>query len=45
VIILAGDHVYKMNYQHMFDCHERVKADLTVAFTRCPLNRLTALAS
>ena len=32
VLILSGDHVYKMNYQKMVDYHVEKKADLTVAF-------------
>jgi glucose-1-phosphate adenylyltransferase len=30
VLILAGDHVYKMNYATMIDFHRQVDADLTV---------------
>lgn len=30
VLILAGDHVYKMNYYTMIDYHRKVGADLTV---------------
>lgn len=30
VLILAGDHVYKMNYYSMLDFHREVNADLTV---------------
>jgi len=30
VLILAGDHVYKMNYYTMIDFHREVDADLTV---------------
>lgn len=30
-MILAGDHIYKMNYAKMVDYHKRVNADLTVA--------------
>ncbi len=30
VLILAGDHVYKMNYYTMIDFHRQVDADLTV---------------
>ncbi len=30
VIILSGDHVYKMNYQKMIDAHKERKADLTI---------------
>jgi glucose-1-phosphate adenylyltransferase len=31
VLILAGDHIYKMNYRAMIDNHQRNNADLTVA--------------
>ncbi len=30
VLILAGDHIYKMNYYSMIDFHREVDADLTV---------------
>lgn len=30
-IILAGDHIYKMNYARMIDFHRDARADLTVA--------------
>jgi len=31
VLILAGDHVYKMNYYNMIDYHRELNADLTVS--------------
>lgn len=31
VLILAGDHIYKMNYMEMIACHLRNKADIVVA--------------
>jgi glucose-1-phosphate adenylyltransferase len=31
VLILAGDHIYKMNYWNMIEFHQKVNADLTVA--------------
>ncbi len=31
ILILAGDHVYKMDYRVMLDFHEEKRADLTVA--------------
>lgn len=37
VIILAGDHIYKMNYQAMLDQHLQSGAELTVAALRVPL--------
>ncbi len=30
VVILAGDHIYKMNYESMIDFHKENEADLTV---------------
>jgi glucose-1-phosphate adenylyltransferase len=30
VLVLAGDHIYKMNYYTMIDFHRHVEADLTV---------------
>lgn len=37
ILILSGDHIYKMDYQDMIDYHTAKNADLTVAFTRVPL--------
>lgn len=34
VVILAGDHIYKMNYQHLVEFHTENQADLTVAALR-----------
>jgi glucose-1-phosphate adenylyltransferase len=34
VVILAGDHIYKMNYRTMVEQHKRLKADLTVGALR-----------
>jgi len=34
VVILAGDHIYKMNYGSMVDFHREVGADLTVGALR-----------
>ena len=31
VLILAGDQIYKMNYQSMFERHHRHEADITIA--------------
>ena len=36
VLILSGDHVYKMDYGRMIEEHERREADLTVAVFRVP---------
>ncbi len=36
ILILSGDHIYKMDYQDLIDYHTEKDADLTVAFTRVP---------
>lgn len=36
VLILSGDHIYKMNYRPMLNYHREKGADLTVAF--CPID-------
>lgn len=36
VLILAGDHLYKMNYQKMIEEHIKMKADVTVACIKMP---------
>lgn len=38
ILILSGDHIYKMDYQEMIAYHTEKNADLTVAFTRVPLH-------
>ena len=34
VLILSGDHIYKMNYRQIVDYHEMKKADITVSVVR-----------
>jgi len=34
VVILAGDHIYKMNYRSMVDYHKQLNADITVGALR-----------
>lgn len=36
ILILSGDHIYKMDYRDMIDYHTEKDADVTVAFTRVP---------
>jgi ADP-glucose pyrophosphorylase len=36
ILILAGDHVYKMNYYQMIDFHREQNADMTVACVSMP---------
>jgi glucose-1-phosphate adenylyltransferase len=37
VLVLAGDHVYRMDYRRMIDFHRKMKADATVAVIRVPV--------
>lgn len=37
VLILAGDHVYKMDYGKMLTCHMEKRADMTVACIEVPV--------
>jgi glucose-1-phosphate adenylyltransferase len=39
VLILAGDHVYNMDYRKMLAFHDSVKADVTVGVVRVPLDQ------
>ena len=41
VVILAGDHIYKMDYGQMLACHVRNNADMTVACISVPLDEAT----
>jgi len=43
VLILSGDHVYKMDYRPMLAFHEEMKADLTVAVRDVPLEETDRL--
>ncbi len=37
VLILSGDHIYKMNYEEMLDYHQASKADVTIAVIQVPM--------
>ncbi len=37
VVILSGDHIYKMNYAEMIDAHKKKGADCTIAVFDVPL--------
>ncbi len=39
VVILAGDHVYKMNYADLIDRHKEANADVTIATLRYPVEQ------
>jgi len=40
VLILSGDHVYKMDYSGMLEFHEKTGAEVTLAATRMPKEEL-----
>lgn len=41
VLVLSGDHIYKMDYSWMLKFHEERQADVTLAgYTRCPEEEL-----
>ncbi len=37
VLILSGDHIYKMNYAKMLDYHKKKQADVTISVIEVPL--------
>jgi glucose-1-phosphate adenylyltransferase len=39
VVVLSGDHIYKMDYSAMVEYHQRRHADLTVAVMNVPLEQ------
>ncbi|MBN1825698.1 MAG: glucose-1-phosphate adenylyltransferase [Candidatus Eisenbacteria bacterium] len=39
VLILSGDHIYRMDYGPMIEYHRRKEADLTIAFTETPIDQ------
>ncbi|MCK9420053.1 MAG: glucose-1-phosphate adenylyltransferase [Nitrospirae bacterium] len=42
ILVLAGDHIYKMDYAEMFRFHKENKADATVAAIETPRTNATA---
>ena len=43
VLVLAGDHIYKMDYQPFVQAHRRHRADVTIAVRRVPLADATRM--
>lgn len=43
VLILSGDHIYKMNYAKMLDAHIKSKAEATIAVMEVPLKDASRL--
>jgi glucose-1-phosphate adenylyltransferase len=41
VVVLAGDHIYKMDYMHLVELHKQKNADLTVAALPVSLREAT----
>ena len=39
IVLLAGDHIYKMDYQPFVAAHRRHRADVTIAVRRVPARR------
>ena len=37
VLILSGDHIYKMNYRKMIHAHRNIEADLTISAIEVPI--------
>ena len=45
VLILSGDHIYKMDYEVMLDFHKANKADVTIACMPVPIEEEAVLVS
>ena len=43
ILVLAGDHIYKMDYQPFLAFHRRHRADVTIAARRVPLSDATRM--
>ncbi|MBI4352781.1 MAG: glucose-1-phosphate adenylyltransferase [Candidatus Omnitrophica bacterium] len=43
ILILAGDHVYKMNYKLMLDAHRQARADLTIGVVPVPVEEASGV--
>jgi len=43
ILVLAGDHIYKMDYQPFVQAHRRHRADVTIAVRRVPLQDATRM--
>jgi glucose-1-phosphate adenylyltransferase len=43
LLILAGDHIYKMDYAPFLAAHKRKRADVTIAVRRVPLAEATRM--
>ncbi len=41
VLILSGDHIYKMDYSHMLDFHKKTGCDVTIAALEVPWDEVS----
>jgi glucose-1-phosphate adenylyltransferase len=41
ILVLSGDHIYRMNYRRMIEFHEDRRADATVAVMQVPMEEAT----
>jgi glucose-1-phosphate adenylyltransferase len=42
VLVLSGDHIYKMDYRPMLDFHVQTGADMTIGAVECPKSQASA---
>ncbi|MCM8811772.1 MAG: glucose-1-phosphate adenylyltransferase [Candidatus Omnitrophica bacterium] len=42
-LVLAGDHIYKMDYGQMFEFHKQMEADVTIGIVKVPLGGAASL--
>ncbi|MDP3878825.1 MAG: glucose-1-phosphate adenylyltransferase family protein [Dehalococcoidales bacterium] len=45
VLVLAGDHIYKMDYRRLIDFHEKARADVTVGVVTVPIEQMYRFGS
>ena len=45
VLILSGDHIYKMDYEVMLEYHKANNADVTIAAMQVPIEEASRLVS
>ena len=45
LLVLSGDHIYKMNYDKMLDYHKEMNADATIAVIEVPMKEAKADAT
>ncbi len=41
LVVLSGDHIYKMDYSRLYEFHQEMGAHATVAAIRCPIAQAT----